>query len=203
MSVLLGLGLGVLGSVAGNIMAGRQASKGQRAYSRGMEHLVGDYRADLAPYLSDMHRNHMESGEMQSTIQLMRDQLRRQAEAIRGGVARSGNIGDPQHIAVMTEQTDSMQRMLTGLYGQSEGLRRAARESYMGHRGAVRGIEANMLAHNLQAHQQRAANWQQWGSNMMSAGGSLAMLAAGGTPGQSAGVSPELVYDMINSGNYA
>lgn len=171
MSIWLGLGLGAAGSLAGHLFAGRQAQKGRKEYHGGMDRLLEGYRADLAPYLADTHRDYFQSDEIQSVLNALREQLKKRGQAVTGNVARTGGTSE-QKIAMLG--APEMAGAMTELAGHAGAMRRGARDSYMAHRGGLRGMESQMLHNMLQDRFGRADMWRQWADNMMTGGVSLA-----------------------------
>lgn len=175
--------LGGLGSLYGQVQAGKEAKRGQRAYDTRMEDVLGQMRGDvsgqredIARFLEpDVHRNYMQTAEAQSIMEGARGNLQDMARQVRGGVARTGGTTEAA-VAGQEAATSGYADILGRLAGHGTQYRQQAQRTLtsalQGWRGAQHGVrqaETGVAGTQLQASQQRAGQWGQAGQNWLDA----------------------------------
>lgn len=167
---MIGTILGTIGSWYGHRRAGKAAEKAESDYKMDMQNLLTQQRSELDKLVApDMYKDHMQSTEIQGALSQIRDQLRRQAEGIRGNVARGGLTTSAQ-VDLTTRQNKTLADTMSGMGMHATGLQRQATDRYMAGSARMGQMDAQHLAQLLGMGQQEAQRWAQWAQAAMMAG---------------------------------
>ncbi len=171
--------IGGLGSIFSQAKAGKTAREAKQNYITGMEDLFSQQQENLDKYVKpDMFNNPLETEFAQSTLAQVREQLKKNAEATRKGVASSGATPEAA-IAATTAGSSQYADIINKLYGQGTQYKQAARDRYVqGMQGLLQG-QMGYQGNLLNMGNQQAQNYLQLGENLASAGAGLSSAAIG------------------------
>lgn len=171
------MSLALLPTVAGGIgaiwaqrKAGRIADRAKSQYELGMESLFSQQQDSLDAYLKPgMYENYMQSEMAQSALAQARDQIKKQADAVRGGVASTGATPEAA-IAAATRGSEQYSDLINRMYGQGTQYRDRARGMYQ---QGVQNLLQGRMGHQgtlLQFGMDKAQGYNQLGQNLLGAG---------------------------------
>ena len=161
---------GGIGSIWAQRKAGKIADKAREEYTMGMENLFSQQQDSLDAYLKPgMYENFMQSELAQSAFAQARDQIKKQSDAIRGGVASTGATPEAA-IAASTKGADQYGDIINRMYGQGTQYRERARGMY--HQGMQNLLQGRMghEGNLLQFGMDKAQGYNQLGQNLLGAG---------------------------------
>jgi hypothetical protein len=166
--------IGGVGNIFAQAKAGKIAKAGNEAYVEGMEGILGEQKADIAGLLGqDAYRNYMDTAQAQSIINTTREQLRENAERIRGGIAASGGTTEAA-VAGQTAMNRGYADTINRLAGHGTQYSQMAKQrllSALMHQGQMEGAFARDKLGMSDRHADRLSkSGQQFQESMIGVG---------------------------------
>lgn len=171
------MSLALLPTVAGGIAsiwaqkkAGKIADAARTDYKSGMESLFSQQQDSLDAYIKPgMYENFLESEMAQSAFAQARDQIKKQTDAVRGGVASTGATPEAA-IAASSRGAEQYGDIINKIYGQGTQYRQQARGMYQ---QGMQNILQGKMGHEgnlLKLDMDKAQGYNQLGQNLLGAG---------------------------------
>lgn len=167
---MIGTALGGLGSFFANRKAGEVSQEAASRYNMAMQQILAKQQANVDTHIApDMYRDHMQGSDIQSTLGMVRDQIKRQQDSVHGGVTSRGGTAEAT-IAASGQGMNQYADIINRLYSHADTYKRQARDRYMSALQGLMGLEGDIASTQYQQGQGIAEGWAQWGQNAVTAG---------------------------------
>ena len=136
---------GGLGNLWAQRKAGKVAEAGQKEYLGSMEANLAGQKSDIYDLMgADAHRDFLQTDQAQSMLRMTQDQLKEQANRIRGGLARSGGTTEAE-IAATGQTNQSYADVMNRLAGHGSQYNQMARSRLMQALQGFAGQQQNLI----------------------------------------------------------
>jgi hypothetical protein len=157
--------VGGLGNTFAQMMAARQAKKGEQAYTGSMEELLAGQSADIEGLLGgDAYRNYLDTAQAQSMLETTRQQLQDYANQIKGGVARSGGTTESA-VASQTAGTKGYADIVNRMAGHGTQYNQMAKSRLLGARQGLNRDKGQYATNLYSMSQNKAEGISKQGQN--------------------------------------
>ena len=157
--------VGGLGNAWAQYRAGKIMKAGKDQYTQTIEDLIQSGEADINSLIAqEAYRNFMDTDLAQSTLRTTQDQLRENAERIRGGLASSGGTTEAA-VAAQTATNRGYADVINRMVGHGQTYNDNARNRLLQARMGMMDRKGSHATNLLGFARDEAQGWSQAGSN--------------------------------------